>query len=107
MDVTGRTYHETEYEFVDLATGGVPDDSSARDGKLMTLAFSDISAGQRLAGVAADGDVVVVAVEQHGPGSATLTYRTADGKLDERILTTALMEGVSARPLIGTPPRKL
>lgn len=48
-DVTGRTYHETEYEYVTLATGGVPDDSNARYGGLMTLA--DISAGQRLEGI--------------------------------------------------------
>jgi superfamily II DNA or RNA helicase len=61
----------------------------------MTLAFSDISAGQRLSGVVAGGDVVVVAVEQHGPGSATVTYRTADGKLDERILTSADLDAVA------------
>ena len=39
----------------------------------MTLQFSDLAAGQRLSGVVADGDVVVVAIEMHGPGSATLT----------------------------------
>ena len=34
----------------------------------MSIAFSDLNAGQRLAGVIADGDVVVVAVEIHGLG---------------------------------------
>ncbi len=66
----------------------------AEDSRL-TLAFSDISAGQRLSGVVAGGDVVVVAVEQHGPGSATVTYRTGDGQLGERILTAADLESVS------------
>ncbi len=51
----------------------------------MSLLFSDLVAGQRLSGVVADGDVVVVAVEMHGPGSATLTYRSGD-RLGERIL---------------------
>ncbi len=61
----------------------------------MTMALSDISPGQRLSGVVAGGDVFVVAVEQHGSDSVTLTYRTADGKLDERILTSGDLEGVS------------
>jgi superfamily II DNA or RNA helicase len=49
--------------------------------------FSDIEAGRRLAGVVADDDVTVVAIAPHGDTSATLTYRTGDGRLDERILT--------------------
>lgn len=57
----------------------------------MTLAFSEISAGQGFSGVVAGGGVL--AVEQHGPGSAT--YRTADVKLDERILTSADLDGVA------------
>ena len=40
----------------------------------------------RLSGVVTDGDVTVVAVDVHGPGSATLTYRTGDGRLGERIV---------------------
>ena len=52
----------------------------------MTLEFGDLAAGMRLSGVVADGDVTVVAVDVHGPGSATLTYRTADGRLGERIV---------------------
>jgi len=61
----------------------------------MTLAFADISTRRRLSGVVAAEDVVVVALEQHGPQSATLTYRTAGGKLGERLLTTADLAGVA------------
>jgi SNF2 family DNA or RNA helicase len=61
----------------------------------MTLTFSDITRGQRLAGVVADGDVTVVAVEQHGPTSATLTYRSAAGQLGERIVTADDLAGIS------------
>ena len=52
----------------------------------MTLEFADLAAGMRLSGVEADVNVTVVAVEVHGPNSATLTYRTADGRLGERIV---------------------
>ncbi len=61
----------------------------------MTLGFSDILAGQRLSGVVAEGDVVVVAVQRHGEGLATLTYRTGDGQLDERILSSDDLEAIS------------
>ena len=54
----------------------------------MSIGFTDLIAGQRLAGVIADGDVIVVAIDIHGPGSATLTYRSSDGQLGERILTS-------------------
>ena len=47
----------------------------------------------RLEGVVADGDVTVVAVEMHGPGSATLTYRTSEGRLGDRIITEADLAG--------------
>ena len=50
------------------------------------LGFGDLVAGARLSGVVTDGDITVVAVDVHGPGSATLTYRTADGRLGERIV---------------------
>ena len=43
----------------------------------------------------ADGDVIVVAVDTHGPGSATLTYRSSDGQLGERILTSDDLGGIS------------
>ena len=52
----------------------------------MTLEFGDLAAGMRLSGVEADVNVTVVAVDVHGPNSATLTYRTADGRLGERIV---------------------
>ena len=50
------------------------------------LEFGDLGAGMRLSGVVAEGDVTVVAVDVHGPGSATLTYRAGDGRLGERIV---------------------
>lgn len=59
------------------------------------MAFDAIASGKRLAGVVAEGDVSVVAIEMHGPASATLTYRTADGRLGERILTSADLDQIS------------
>lgn len=53
----------------------------------MIEAFSDLSVGKRLTGVVAAGDVDVVAVMEHGETSATLTYRTAEGELGERLLS--------------------
>lgn len=61
----------------------------------MTLSFDDITNGQRLAGVVAGSDVTVVALERNGDTSATLTYRTQDGKLDERIITVDDLAGIS------------
>jgi len=61
----------------------------------VTLSLANFAAGQRLAGVIADGDVIVVAVDTHGPGSATLTYRSSDGQLGERILTSDDLGGIS------------
>ena len=52
------------------------------------LVFGDLVTGMRLSGVVADGDITVVAVDVHGAGSATLTYRTADGRLGERIISS-------------------
>ena len=52
------------------------------------LEFDDLVTGMRLSGVVADGDITVVAVDVHGAGSATLTYRTADGRLGERIVSS-------------------
>ncbi|MXW61888.1 MAG: DUF3883 domain-containing protein [Acidimicrobiaceae bacterium] len=62
----------------------------------MTLKFDDLAAGMRLEGVVADGEVTVVAVEMHGPGSATLTYRTGDGRLGDRIIGVADLAGFGA-----------
>ena len=67
----------------------------------MPLMFSEISQGMRLSGVITDGDVEVVAMKEHGPGSVTLTYRTAEGQLDERIFSegdlSAVEEALSRR----------
>ena len=59
----------------------------------MTLKFDDLAAGMRLEGVVPDDRVTVVAVEMHGPSSATLTYRTGDGRLGDRIIGAADLEG--------------
>ncbi|MCY4425075.1 MAG: helicase-related protein [Acidimicrobiaceae bacterium] len=61
----------------------------------MTLDFNDLAAGMRLAGVVADAEVTVVAVEMHGVGSATLTYRTGDGGLGERIIQVDDLAGLA------------
>ena len=61
----------------------------------MISGFDDLTAGMRLSGVVADGDVTVVAVGVHGPGSATLTYRTDDGRLGERIIFTDDLAGLT------------
>ena len=58
----------------------------------MTLRFDDLVAGMRLDGVVANTDVTVVAVEMHGAGSATLTYRTSDGCLGDRIIEDTDLE---------------
>ena len=69
--------------------------SHAFEVRQVSIGFADLLAGQRLAGVIADGDVIVVAVDIHGPGSATLTYRSSDGQLGERILTSDDLGGIS------------
>jgi SNF2 family DNA or RNA helicase len=61
----------------------------------MSITFDDITNGQRLTGVVADGDVTVVALERNGDTSATLTYRSADGKLDERIVSLDDLQRIS------------
>ena len=57
--------------------------------------LGDIEAGTRLTGVVANSDVTVVAVQMHGAVSATLTYRTADGVLGERLITVADLADIS------------
>lgn len=69
--------------------------ASKNAGGTRLISFDDITNGQRLAGVVADGDVTVVALERNGDTSATLTYRTADGKLDERIVSVDDLQGIS------------
>ena len=59
------------------------------------LEFADLNPGKRLAGVVADGDVTVVALDVHGAWSATLTYRSAGGSLGERIISLDDLAGFS------------
>ena len=61
----------------------------------MTLGFGDLAAGMRLSGVVADADVTVVAVEMHGASSATLTYRTGDGRLGDRVVLVDDLAGLA------------
>ena len=61
----------------------------------VTLGFGDLVAGMRLSGVVADADVTVIAIEMHGPDSATLTYRTGDGRLGERIVLAKNLAGLA------------
>ena len=62
------------------------------------LTFGDITAGVRLAGVVPNAEVTVVALQVHGPESATLTYRTADGQLGERLISAADLAGLAPAP---------
>ena len=63
--------------------------------RMTGLEFADLNPGKRLAGVVADGDVTVVALDVHGAGSATLTYRSAGGTLGERIISLDDLAGFS------------
>lgn len=56
-------------------------------GGTVLTSFEQLRPGARLAGVVAGAEVTVVAVEPHGSTSATLTYRTSEGALAERIVT--------------------
>ena len=53
------------------------------------LTFADITVDTRLTGVVPNAAVTVVALKVHGPDSATLTYRTAEGGLGERLISAA------------------
>ncbi|MDE0318930.1 MAG: helicase-related protein [Acidimicrobiaceae bacterium] len=59
------------------------------------MELSDLTAGMRLSGVVAGSEVTVVAAVLHGQASATLTYRTADGVLGERLITVADLADIS------------
>ena len=52
----------------------------------MGIRLEDVTPGALLAGVTGDGAVTVVAVTWIGANALRLTYRTDDGRLDERIL---------------------
>ena len=62
------------------------------------LAFPDIAGGTRLAGVVPNAVVTVVALHVHGPDSATLTYRTAEGGLGELLISAADLAAVAPAP---------
>ena len=64
----------------------------------MSGGFDRLAPGNQLSGVVADGEVTVVAVERHGNTSATLTYRTGDGQLGERIITVGDLAAISQAP---------
>jgi len=51
-----------------------------------------------LAGVVPNGAVTVVALQVHGPDSATLTYRTAEGGLGERLISAADLADIAPAP---------
>ena len=48
---------------------------------------ADVEVGKRYSGLSAMGHATVLAVEMNGPSSATVTFRAADGRLDERVVT--------------------
>jgi hypothetical protein len=50
------------------------------------IKLEEVTPGARIAGVAGDGPVTVVAATWIGSNALRLTYRTDDGRLDERIL---------------------
>ena len=52
----------------------------------MGVRLEDVTPGAQLVGVAGDGAVTVVAVSWIGSNALRLTYRTDNGRLDERIL---------------------
>ncbi len=62
----------------------------------MTANLDDLTAGMRLSGVVANNEAIVVAVQMHSQTSATLTYRTADGELGERLITVADLSDAGA-----------
>ena len=62
------------------------------------LTFADIVAGARLTGVVPNAAVTVVALQVHGPDSATLTYRTAEGGLAERLISAADLTALTSAP---------
>jgi len=50
------------------------------------IKLEEVTPGARIAGVTGDGSVTVVAATWIGSNALRLTYRTEDGRLDERIL---------------------
>lgn len=61
----------------------------------MSITFDDITAGRRLAGVVADGEVTVVAATPNGENKLTLVYRTDTGELGDRIITVETLDTIT------------
>jgi superfamily II DNA or RNA helicase len=58
------------------------------------MRLDELNERMRLRGFVPDRDVTVVAIERHGYGSATVTYRDTEGRLGERVVTTEDMLAV-------------
>ncbi len=80
--------------------GGLCEVSSSPDDAVhhRPSTFNDIATGARLTGVVPNTAVTVVALQVHGPDSATLTFRTAEGGLGERLLSSADLVSLSPAP---------
>jgi hypothetical protein len=52
----------------------------------MSVRLEDVTSGALVGGIAGDGAVTVVAVRWIGSNALQLTYRTENGRLDERLL---------------------
>jgi len=52
----------------------------------MGVRLEDVTTGALVSGIAGDSTLMVVAVQWIGSNALRLTYRTADGRLDERLL---------------------
>jgi SNF2 family DNA or RNA helicase len=57
--------------------------------------LTEITPDVRYEGIVASDTVTVVAVKLHGSTSATVTYRDSDGKVDERVVGTDDLAGMS------------
>ena len=64
------------------------------------LTFAEITAGTRLVGVVSSAAVSVVACTPHGSEQATLVYRTADGRLAERLIAVSDLVGFTPAPAV-------
>ena len=61
----------------------------------MLQSLDEIAAGSQLAGLVAGGPVTILAVETHGPTSATVTFRGHDGKPDDSLITSGDLSRLS------------
>ncbi len=60
----------------------------------MALQLSDLKAGIRLRGLVAGHDVSLIAVESHGPDIVNVVYRSDDGAIADRLVTSAELAAV-------------